>query len=189
MHAVVYLQVSTISQGLIFVTRSQGWFFTERPSVLLMCAFMLAQLVATFIAVYADWGFTSISGCGWTWAAIAWVWNLIWFVPLDVIKFTMQRVFAPKMVAPLPDHGSGGYRSRRSSALSSSGSARYYENRTRSLRALERPRNFGKRILGFERKMSMEPNELRRFSSIQVRISERKQKKKTKTRKWIRLNL
>jgi H+-transporting ATPase len=65
LHSVVYLQVSTISQGLIFITRSQSWFFMERPSVLLMCAFIVAQLVATFISVYADWGFTQISGCGW----------------------------------------------------------------------------------------------------------------------------
>jgi len=41
----VYLQVSIISQALIFVTRSYGWSFLERPGVLLMCAFVIAQLV------------------------------------------------------------------------------------------------------------------------------------------------
>ncbi|MCO5599548.1 hypothetical protein L7F22_053654 [Adiantum nelumboides] len=50
----IYLQVSIISQALIFVTRSQGWSFLERPGTLLMCAFVLAQLVATLIAVYAE---------------------------------------------------------------------------------------------------------------------------------------
>jgi H+-transporting ATPase len=168
LHSIIYLQVSTISQGLIFVTRSQGWFFMERPSVLLMCAFVVAQLVATFISVYANWDFTKIHGCGWTWAGIAWIWNFVWFVPLDLIKFAMQRVFKPKLIAPLPDHASGGHRSRRSSMMSNSTSARYYANRTQSLSALERPRNFGKRILGLEKKMSMEPNEMRRFSSAQV---------------------
>lgn len=73
LHSVIYLQVSTISQGLIFVTRSQSWFFMERPSLLLMAAFIFAQLIATFIAVYANWGFTDIRGCGWTLAGIAWV--------------------------------------------------------------------------------------------------------------------
>ncbi|KAI9481408.1 MAG: HAD-like domain-containing protein [Benjaminiella poitrasii] len=67
LHSVVYLQVSTISQALIFVTRSQSWFFLERPSLLLMCAFVFAQLIATFISVYANWGFTRITGCGWSW--------------------------------------------------------------------------------------------------------------------------
>ncbi|KAG1393727.1 hypothetical protein G6F58_012258 [Rhizopus delemar] len=67
-HSVIYLQVSTISQALIFITRSRGFFFTERPSIMLMCAFVVAQLVATFIAVYANWGFTELKGCGWNWA-------------------------------------------------------------------------------------------------------------------------
>ncbi|CAN6451255.1 unnamed protein product [Victoria cruziana] len=43
--AAIYLQVSIISQALIFVTRSRGWSFMERPGVLLMCAFVVAQLV------------------------------------------------------------------------------------------------------------------------------------------------
>lgn len=41
----IYLQVSIISQALIFVTRSQSWSFLERPGTLLMCAFVVAQLV------------------------------------------------------------------------------------------------------------------------------------------------
>lgn len=42
----IYLQVSIISQALIFVTRSQGWSFLERPGALLMVAFVVAQLVS-----------------------------------------------------------------------------------------------------------------------------------------------
>jgi len=41
----VYLQVSTISQALIFVTRSRSWSFLERPGLLLVSAFIIAQLV------------------------------------------------------------------------------------------------------------------------------------------------
>ncbi|CAF0765491.1 unnamed protein product [Adineta steineri] len=96
LHSIIYLQVSTISQALIFVTRSRSFFFMERPSVILVCAFIIAQLVATFIAVYADWGFTEIRGCGWAWAAIVWVWNVIWFFPLDLLKFTLRAYFDPK---------------------------------------------------------------------------------------------
>ena len=43
----VYLQVSIISQALIFVTRSRSWSFVERPGALLMIAFVIAQLVRT----------------------------------------------------------------------------------------------------------------------------------------------
>ena len=45
----VYLQVSTISQALIFVTRSSGWSCLERPGLLLMCAFVIAQLVSSYL--------------------------------------------------------------------------------------------------------------------------------------------
>lgn len=68
LHAMIYLQVSSISQGLIFITRSRGFCFTERPTLLLIAAFIITQLCATLIAVYANWGFTDIRGCGWTWA-------------------------------------------------------------------------------------------------------------------------
>lgn len=44
----VYLQVSTISQALIFVTRSRGWSFMERPGLLLVSAFIVAQMVSIY---------------------------------------------------------------------------------------------------------------------------------------------
>lgn len=42
----IYLQVSIVSQALIFVTRSRSWSFIERPGLLLMGAFLIAQLVS-----------------------------------------------------------------------------------------------------------------------------------------------
>ncbi len=68
LNSMIYLQVSSISQSLIFVTRSHGFCFTERPTILLIAAFVITQLCTTLIAVYAEWGFTDIHGCGWTWA-------------------------------------------------------------------------------------------------------------------------
>ncbi|KAH9936456.1 uncharacterized protein B0H18DRAFT_1113841 [Fomitopsis serialis] len=89
LHSVVYLQVATISQALIFVTRSHS-FFMERPSAALFCAFCIAQLVPTIIAAYADWGFTSTHGISGGWVGIVWIWDIVWFVPLDWIKLTMK---------------------------------------------------------------------------------------------------
>ncbi|XP_035846588.1 uncharacterized protein LOC110940148 isoform X2 [Helianthus annuus] len=40
----LHLQVSIISQALIFVTRSRSWLFVERPGLLLLTAFFIAQL-------------------------------------------------------------------------------------------------------------------------------------------------
>jgi H+-transporting ATPase len=47
MMSALYLQVSIISQALIFVTRSRGWSFTERPGLLLCGAFVAAQIVSS----------------------------------------------------------------------------------------------------------------------------------------------
>ncbi|KAK4485691.1 hypothetical protein RD792_008335 [Penstemon davidsonii] len=86
----IYLQVSTISQALIFVTRSRRWSYVERPGLLLVAAFLVAQLVATLIAVYANWEFAAIEGIGWGWAGVIWLYNIITYIPLDIIKFFIR---------------------------------------------------------------------------------------------------
>ncbi|KAJ4824637.1 ATPase 11, plasma membrane-type [Turnera subulata] len=86
----IYLQVSIISQALIFVTRSRSWSFVERPGFLLVIAFVIAQLIATLIAVYASWSFAAIEGIGWGWAGVIWLYNLITYIPLDFIKFFIR---------------------------------------------------------------------------------------------------
>ncbi|CAE6075424.1 unnamed protein product [Arabidopsis arenosa] len=86
----IYLQVSIISQALIFVTRSRSWSFVERPGMWLVIAFILAQLVATLIAVYANWSFAAIEGIGWGWAGVIWLYNIIFYIPLDFIKFLIR---------------------------------------------------------------------------------------------------
>lgn len=46
--------------------------------------------IATAIAVYANWGFTAIKGIGWGWAGIIWLYNFIFYFPLDIIKFMIR---------------------------------------------------------------------------------------------------
>ncbi|PON86069.1 P-type ATPase [Trema orientale] len=104
----IYLQVSTISQALIFVTRSRSWSYVERPGFLLVAAFVVAQLlvqgkltfellceqIATLIAVYANWSFAAIEGIGWGWAGVIWLYNIIFYIPLDLIKFFIRYVLS-----------------------------------------------------------------------------------------------
>ncbi|KAJ8432701.1 hypothetical protein Cgig2_014436 [Carnegiea gigantea] len=92
----VYLQVSIISQALIFVTRSRSWSFIERPGLLLVTAFVIAQLIATLIAVYANWSFAAIEGIGWGWAGVIWLYNLVFYFPLDIIKFIVRYALSGK---------------------------------------------------------------------------------------------
>ncbi|KAK4431966.1 Plasma membrane ATPase 4 [Sesamum alatum] len=96
MMAALYLQVSIVSQALIFVTRSRSWSYVERPGALLMTAFVIAQLVATLIAVYANWGFARIKGCGWGWAGVIWIYSIVFYVPLDLMKFATRYILSGK---------------------------------------------------------------------------------------------
>ncbi|KAL0395167.1 UNVERIFIED_CONTAM: Plasma membrane ATPase 1 [Sesamum latifolium] len=86
----VYLQVSTISQALIFVTRSRGWSFTERPGLLLVAAFIIAQLVATLLSAVVTCDLFGIRKIGWGWTAVIWLFNIVTYMLLDPIKFAVR---------------------------------------------------------------------------------------------------
>ncbi|KAL0733868.1 hypothetical protein Bca4012_010078 [Brassica carinata] len=96
MMAALYLQVSITSQALIFVTRSRSWSYVEPPGLLLLGAFAIAQLVATLIAVYANWSFARIEGAGWGWAGVIWLYSLVTYIPLDLLKFSIRYVLSGK---------------------------------------------------------------------------------------------
>ncbi|KAJ3698968.1 hypothetical protein LUZ61_002673 [Rhynchospora tenuis] len=117
--AAVYLQVSITSQALIFVTRARRWSYFEMPGLLLIFAFIVAQLEATVIAVYLHWPFARMKGCGWGWAIIIWVYSLITYLPLDVLKFSIRYILSGKAWRNLnnktafttkKDYGKGGGR-------------------------------------------------------------------------------
>ncbi|KAJ8621235.1 hypothetical protein MRB53_029764 [Persea americana] len=48
------------------------------------------KLVATLIAVYAHISFAEISGIGWGWAGVIWIYSVIFYIPLDIIKFFVR---------------------------------------------------------------------------------------------------
>ncbi|KAL2340294.1 hypothetical protein Fmac_008234 [Flemingia macrophylla] len=104
MTAALYLQVSIVSQALIFVTRSRGWSYFERPGLLLVTAFVIAQLIATIIAVYANWGFARIKGIGWGWAGVIWLYSIVFYVPLDFMKFAIRYILSGKAWLNLLDN-------------------------------------------------------------------------------------
>ncbi|KAG0198268.1 plasma membrane H+-ATPase [Mortierella sp. NVP41] len=167
LHSIIYLQVSTLSQALIFVTRSQGFSFIERPSMILVFAFVFAQVIATLIAVYANWGFTQIEGCGWGWAAAVWVWNIIWYFPLDFVKFGLARVFKPKSHAEIVEreHDLQLARTRSTRSFYSS----HFDQYT------NQPRNFSRKnsvsgavVTADGKSLGVSSHEMRRFSTIQA---------------------
>jgi H+-transporting ATPase len=168
LHMVVYLQVAIISQALIFVTRSHGFFFMERPSFALMGAFCIAQLISSIIAAYANWGFTYIQGISGGWIGIVWVWNIIWFLPLDLIKFGMRATVIKwlrnrheRAARAAVAANASGVPIARTQSRAASLHESLYSNRVGFLRRAARKVGFGNRI-------RMRPEELQRFSSIQA---------------------
>ncbi|CAE6479284.1 unnamed protein product [Rhizoctonia solani] len=169
LHMIIYLQVAMISQALIFVTRSHGFFFMERPSTALLGAFAIAQLVSSIIAAYADWGFTDIHSVSGGWIGIVWVWNIVWFFPLDWIKFAMKatviRWFRARRERKAHEaaRASGGeVPLTRTTSRAASIHESLYSNRVSFLKRAARRAGFG------DKRVRMSQGELQRFSSIQA---------------------
>ncbi|EGG23155.1 P-type ATPase [Cavenderia fasciculata] len=97
LRGLIYLQVSISGLATIFVSRSQGFSYFERPGLLMSMAFVLSQIIATFIGVYGLRGYphngeTDLQGCGWGYALVAWIWCLLWYIPMDFIKFGITYI-------------------------------------------------------------------------------------------------
>ena len=164
-HMIIYLQVAIISQALIFVTRSHGPSWTERPSVALMVAFCIAQLIASIIAAFGNWGFCHVHGISGGWIGIVWVWNIIWYIPLDLVKYVMKHTVIKALrerkarqgaEALVDEHGE---RLQRTASRHES----LYSNRTSFIGKARKTLGGGK--------VKMSKNELQRFSSIQAQQS------------------
>jgi hypothetical protein len=40
--------------------------------------------------VYAHWGFARINGIGWRWAGVIWIFTVVTYIPLDILKFVIR---------------------------------------------------------------------------------------------------
>jgi H+-transporting ATPase len=165
-HMVIYLQVAIISQALIFVTRSHGPSWTERPSYALMIAFCLAQLISSIIAAFGDWGFTNVRSISGGWIGIVWVWNIVWYFPMDLVKYAMKftiiKYLQKRKAAGAPPalvDESGERLSRTASRHES-----LYSNRANFISRAANQLKGGQKV-------NMSKNELQRFSSIQAQQS------------------
>lgn len=62
----------------------------------ILTVFLFREQIATLIAVYANWSFAEIEGVGWGWAGVVWLYNLIFYIPLDFIKFFIRYALSGK---------------------------------------------------------------------------------------------
>ncbi|KAA1066135.1 plasma membrane H+-ATPase [Puccinia graminis f. sp. tritici] len=162
LHMIIYLQVAIISQALIFITRSHSWFFMERPSLALVGAFCIAQTVASLLAVFGTMEFSSVQAIPLSWVGVAWAWNLIWFLPMDLIKFATRALIkkyraTQKSQHPTPVPAPDEKKHESAGSL--------YTNRLSFIQRAEHTQAVRRSLHG---QVQTSERDLRRFSSAQV---------------------
>lgn len=60
----------------------------------IFCGYVIQ--IATIIAVYADWSFARVKGIGWGWAGVIWLYSIVFYVPLDLMKFAIRYILSGK---------------------------------------------------------------------------------------------
>lgn len=46
--------------------------------------------------MYANWGFARVHGCGWGWAGVVWIYSIVFYFPLDILKFATRYALSGK---------------------------------------------------------------------------------------------
>ncbi len=88
----MYLKLSVAGHMTIFLTRTRGHFWADRPSNILLGAVVGTQAVATLVAVYGLF----MTPIGWGWAALVWGYALAWFLVNDWIEIWALHIFDSK---------------------------------------------------------------------------------------------
>ncbi len=94
----MYLKLSVAGHMTIFVTRTKGPFWSDRPANILLAAVLGTQTIATLLAVYG----VLMHPIGWGWALAVWGYAFAWLVFNDRMKLLAIRVFnvnAPGLLA------------------------------------------------------------------------------------------
>jgi H+-transporting ATPase len=83
----LYLKLSVAGHLTIFITRTRGPFWSDRPAPVLLIAVLTTQAIATLIAVYGLF----MTPIGWLSAAAVWGYALAWFLVNDRIKLLTYK--------------------------------------------------------------------------------------------------
>ncbi|MDK2898981.1 MAG: H+-transporting ATPase [Patescibacteria group bacterium] len=85
----IYLKLSLAGHLTIFLTRTHGPFWSNRPAKVLLFAVVGTQILATLIAVYGIF----MEPLGWGWALFVWVYALSWFFINDRVKMLAYKLY------------------------------------------------------------------------------------------------
>ncbi len=87
----MFLKLAVAGHLTIFVTRTRGSFWSNRPAPVLFWSAIITKVLATLAAVYG-WFMVPI---GWKWALVIWGYALAWFLVNDQVKLGAYRILDP----------------------------------------------------------------------------------------------
>jgi H+-transporting ATPase len=90
----MYLKLSVAGHLTIFITRTRGPFWSQRPARVLLLAVIGTQLIATIIAVYG----ILMTPIGWGWALLVWGYAVAWFLVNDRVKIYFHKLIESRML-------------------------------------------------------------------------------------------
>ena len=85
----MYLKFSVAGHLTVFVARTRGPFWSEKPARILLLAVGGTQVLATFIAVYG----LLMTPLGWALAGLVWGYALVMFMLQDRVKLLAYKIF------------------------------------------------------------------------------------------------
>ena len=88
----MFLKLAVAGHLTIFVTRTRGPFWSNRPAPVLLWSAVITKVLATLAAVYG-WFMMPI---GWKWAFLIWGYALAWFLVNDRVKLAAYRIVDPR---------------------------------------------------------------------------------------------
>jgi len=90
--SLIYLKLSVAGHATVFIARTRGPFWSDRPAKVLLGAVLVTQALATFIAVYGLF----MTPLGWKWAGVVWGYVLVWMFLEDRAKLLAYRILGKK---------------------------------------------------------------------------------------------
>ena len=88
----IFLKLAVAGHLTIFLTRTQGPFWSIRPGAALFWSAVTTKMLATLVAVYGWY----VSPIGWKLALFVWVYALVAFVLTDFVKVRLDRLLEHK---------------------------------------------------------------------------------------------
>ncbi len=98
LQTMMFLQLVAGGHLLLFVTRSERWFWTApHPAPPLVGAILATQAVAVAMCAFG-WLVPAIS---WQAIALVWAYNLVWMVALGAVRLGAERLYADRIAGRL----------------------------------------------------------------------------------------